>query len=167
MMKMMRIKRQDFALISSLLLILLQPCIGHLKQDKILDKPSSQDVEHGFGAAKHFMPLPNTVVGSHCTWQLRLNTVPARIPETITEVLCHSPGEKCGGSDFYTCKQMKAKMLVSHTESVLVDDHYDWMVRSVRNVTINIGCGCVYMEPVLNLFFPGPREKKNFVSIKH
>ena len=80
MMKMMRIKRQDFALISSLLLILLQPCIGHLKQDKILDKPSSQDVEHGFGAAKHFMPLPNTVVGSHCTWQLRLNTVPARIP---------------------------------------------------------------------------------------
>ena len=38
------------------------------------------DVEHGFGAAKHFMPLPNTVVGSHCTWQLRLNTVRARIP---------------------------------------------------------------------------------------
>ena len=29
------------------------------------------------------MPLPNTVVGSHCTWQLRLNTVPARIPGEI------------------------------------------------------------------------------------
>ena len=72
-------------------------------------------VTHGFGAAKHFMPLPHTVVssiivnrkkqlrwycdtifyilgkvnskissklqvGAHCTWQLRLNTVPARIP---------------------------------------------------------------------------------------
>ena len=35
---------------------------------------------YGFGAAKHFMPLPNTVVGSHCAWELRLNTVPNRIP---------------------------------------------------------------------------------------
>ena len=42
----------------------------------------AEEVEEkpGFGAASHFMPLPNTVVGSHCTWQLRLNTVPARIP---------------------------------------------------------------------------------------
>ena len=38
------------------------------------------DFEYGFGAAKHFMPLPNTVVGSHCAWELRLNTVPNRIP---------------------------------------------------------------------------------------
>ena len=72
-------------------------------------------VTHGFGAAKHFMPLPHTVVssitvnrkeqfrwycgiifdilgnvnskissklqvGAHCTWKLRLNTIPARIP---------------------------------------------------------------------------------------
>ena len=35
---------------------------------------------YGFGAAKHFMPLPNTVVGSHCAWELRLNTVADRIP---------------------------------------------------------------------------------------
>ena len=35
---------------------------------------------YGFGAAKHFMPLPNTVVGSHCAWELRLNTVSNRIP---------------------------------------------------------------------------------------
>lgn len=26
------------------------------------------------------MPLPNTVVGSHCAWELRLNTVSNRIP---------------------------------------------------------------------------------------
>ena len=41
------------------------------------------EVDHGFGVARHFMPLPHTVVGSHCTWQLRLNTVPARIPGTV------------------------------------------------------------------------------------
>ena len=121
-------------------------------------------VTHGFGAAKHFMPLPHTVVssiiflvrvkskistklqvGAHCTWQLRLNTVPARIPgenivnfysrhqptncniikvcstivlvdrmillqlfsETITEVICHSAGERCGGSMYYSCKQVR------------------------------------------------------------
>ena len=41
---------------------------------------SDYDFEYGFGAAKHFMPLPNTVVGSHCAWELRLNTVANRIP---------------------------------------------------------------------------------------
>ena len=84
-------------------------------------------------------------VGAHCTWQLRLNTVPARIPgenivnfysrhqptncniikvcstivlvdrmillqlfsETITEVICHSAGERCGGSMYYSCKQVR------------------------------------------------------------
>ena len=112
--------------------------------------------------------------------------------ETITEVLCHSPGEQCGGSDWYSCKQasstninvlvwcvcllqvtnfpldrakllevelgnkfgyfwivcqMKAKMLVAHTEPILVDNaYYDWRVRSVRNITINIGCSCVYRQ---------------------
>ena len=40
-------------------------------------------MEDGFGVARYFMSLPHTVVGSHCTWQLRLNTVPARIPGTV------------------------------------------------------------------------------------
>jgi len=122
---------------------------------------ASTEVSHGFGAAKHFMPLPHTVVGAHCTWQLRLNTVPARIPETITEVICHSAGERCGGSMYYSCKQMKSKMLVAHTEPVLVEDSYDWRVRAVRNITVNIGCSCVYRAPVLlDQFMPGPQEKK-------
>ena len=33
-----------------------------------------------FNISRHFMPLPNTVVGSHCAWKLRLNSVPNRIP---------------------------------------------------------------------------------------
>ena len=82
--------------------------------------------------------------------------------ETITEILCATRGDKCGGSEFYTCKQMKTKMMVAHTEPVLVEDHYDWRVRTVRNVTINIGCSCVYRHHVLihELFAPGPEEKK-------
>ena len=50
------------------------------KTDQLSDDKPTAIAEHGFGAAKQFMPLPNMVVGSYCTWQLRLNTVPARIP---------------------------------------------------------------------------------------
>ena len=76
------------------------------------------------------------------------------ILETITEILCHAPGDTCGGSDFYNCKQMKAKMLVGHTDR-------EWRVRTLRNITINIGCSCVYREPVLlDQFSPGPEERR-------
>lgn len=44
------------------------------------DKSQQSVPEYGFGEAKHFMPLPNTVVGSHCAWEIRLNTVSGRIP---------------------------------------------------------------------------------------
>ena len=80
------------------------------------------------------------------------------ILETITEVLCLKIGSKCGGSEFYTCKQMKSKMLVAFTEPVLSGDTYDWRVRSVRNVTVNMGCSCVYRAPVFLDFIPGPQE---------
>ena len=74
--------------------------------------------------------------------------------ETITEILCHNPGERCGGSNYYNCKQMKAKMLVGHTDR-------EWRVRTLRNITINIGCSCVYREPVLlDQFSPGPEERR-------
>ena len=49
------------------------------QMDQKTDGPASI-ADHKFGAAKHFMPLPHTVVGSHCAWQLRLNTAPTRIP---------------------------------------------------------------------------------------
>ena len=76
-------------------------------------------------------------------------------------MLCLSGGERCGGSEYYDCKQMKAKMLVGHTEPVLEGNLYDWRVRNIRNITVNIGCSCVYREPVLwNQFIPGPTERK-------
>ena len=39
----------------------------------------------------------------------------------------------------------------------IVAFHY----RSVRNITINIGCSCVYREPLALSFLPGPREKRS------
>ena len=32
------------------------------------------------------------------------------ISETITEVICHSAGEQCGGSMYYSCKQVTLRM---------------------------------------------------------
>ena len=45
------------------------------------------------------MPLPNTVVGSHCAWELRLNTVPNRIPGKQSEI--HRGYEQGGLACFY------------------------------------------------------------------
>ncbi|XP_023335639.1 uncharacterized protein LOC111706923 [Eurytemora carolleeae] len=153
------------ALYSSLILLLvlvIKQTAGNTQQVPVESEEDLESVVNGFGAAKHFMPLPHTVVGAHCTWQLRLNTVPKRIPETITEVLCHEAGETCGGSQYYSCKQMKAKMLVAHAEAVQYEDQVDWRLRAVRNITINIGCSCVYREPVLlHQFLPGPPEKRS------
>jgi len=66
---------------------------------------------------------------------------------------------------YFSCKQMKSKMLVAHTDPVLVEDSYDWRFRAVRNITVNIGCSCVYRAPVLlDQFLPGPQEKKRAFS---
>ena len=129
-----------------------------LKSEETGEKDPEEAPDYGFGLAKHFMPLPNAVVGSHCAWEIRLNTLEGRIPggdiglkctllddnicfflsDTITEILCHSAGDQCGGSDYFSCKQMKARMLVAHTDQA-------WsVVRAMRNITINTGCSCVY-----------------------
>ena len=49
---------------------------------------------------------------------------------------------------------MKAKMLVGHADQ-------EWKVRTLRNITINNGCSCVYREPVLlNNIINGPEERR-------
>ena len=77
-------------------------------------------------------------------------------------MVCTTSGEKCGGSDYYNCHQVKAKMLVATTEWVLAEGFYELRVKSERNITVNIGCSCAYVEPVFmqGLFLPGPQEKK-------
>ena len=34
------------------------------------------------------------------------------ISETITEVICHSAGERCGGSMYYSCKQVVGMSMI-------------------------------------------------------
>ena len=51
-----------------------------------------------FGNAHSFHPLPDTVVGAHCPWEVRLNTVFNRVPPVITEIVCLSPHSVCGGN---------------------------------------------------------------------
>lgn len=57
-------------------------------------------------------------MGAHCRWELRLDTVPNRVPSTVTEVVCHRPDETCGGNANYRCRQIRAKMVVAyHSEA--------------------------------------------------
>merc|ERR1712226_1341683 len=88
-----------------------------------------------FGSAKMFQPLPSTIVGAHCQWEVKFNTVFNRIPQTITEIMCQQPQDVCGGNHAYQCGQIRSKMLVAYTEG--------GNVVNLRNNTINIGCSCV------------------------
>ena len=88
-----------------------------------------------FGAAKMFQPLPATIVGAHCQWEVKFNTVFNRIPQTFTEIMCQQPSNTCGGNHAYTCRQIRSKMLVGYTEG--------GNIVSLRNNTVNIGCSCV------------------------
>ena len=51
-----------------------------LKSEEAGEEDTEEAPDYGFGMAKHFMPLPNAVVGSHCAWEIRLNTLEGRIP---------------------------------------------------------------------------------------
>ena len=60
-----------------------------------------------FGHAIAFNPLPNNpdlVIGAHCPWEVRLNVAENgenRVPPIITEIICQSPSEHCGGNTNY------------------------------------------------------------------
>ena len=98
-------------------------------------KISNQRLPSTFGAAKLFQPTSSMIIGAHCQWKIKFNTVSNRIPETITEMLCQQPQSQCGGNYAYQCRQIRSKILVGYVEN----GH----VVSFRNNTINIGCSCV------------------------
>ena len=105
-----------------------------------------------FGSAKMFHPLPGTIVGAHCKWEVKLNTVFNRIPQTITEIMCHNPNEVCGGNSAYHCRQIRSKMLVGYTE--------EGNVVNLRNNTVSIGCSCVRRTSSLVEQFLRPINEK-------
>ena len=116
-----------------LVLVVIVACqTAHANQVSLSDGGELPD---SFGSAKRFHPLPGTIIASHCTWEVKLNTVYNRIPQTITEILCHNPNEVCGGNSNYHCRQIRSKMLVGYTEGN--------NIVNLRNNTVSIGCSCV------------------------
>ena len=77
------------------------------------------------------------------------------LSESLTEVFCDNPGARCNGTKFFTCQQDKTRL-----EVVFVERREEEVrVRTVRNITVNIGCSCVTSK--LRLFkhiAAGPEE---------
>ena len=82
-----------FFQISAIVLISTLGCLG-----------SNASLPHSFGHAHKFQPIPDTVVGAHCKWEVRLNTVYNRVPPIITEIVCLTPNTVCGGNTNYKVK---------------------------------------------------------------
>ena len=60
--------------------------------------------------------------------------------ETITELICDRPRAPCGGTHFYTCKQLKTKVSVAYfARNEDLDPNRNWVLQNVRNMTIKIG----------------------------
>ena len=46
------------------------------------------------------------------------------------------------------------------SKEVVMEDIPNWRVRTLRNMTINTGCSCIRLMPIIHKNFPaGPREK--------
>ena len=76
--------------------------------------------------------------------------------ESISEIFCDRPGSRCNGSKLFTCRQDKTRLEVVFVERRGVEEV---SVRTVRNITVNIGCSCVTEK--LRLFrhmAAGPEE---------
>ena len=76
--------------------------------------------------------------------------------ETITEVFCDNPGASCSKSKMFTCKQEKNRMEVAFYNT---DESDNKIIRTVRNVTVNVGCSCVTSKiRLLKQLTKGPEE---------
>ena len=93
-----------------------------------------------------FIPVPGTMVLDTCRWEIRLNSVLGRIPETVSEVICLDHGKRCGQT-LFSCGQMKTKLLVAFVETG-EGDLDGRRVTLARNMTFNSGCSCVARQSV-------------------
>ena len=81
------------------------------------------------------------------------------VSETLTEIYCDNPGSSCSKSKLFSCKQDKARMEVAFTSSSSYEDGGELRIRSVRNITVNIGCSCVSSKiRLLKNMSKGPEE---------
>ena len=55
-------------------------------------------------------------------------------------------------------------MLVGYAVAVPTDnaENYEWRVQNVRNITVKIGCSCIYHQPVMvDTFVITPQKKRS------
>ena len=78
-------------------------------------------------------------------------------PESLTEIYCDNPGASCNGTKFFTCQQDKTRLEVAFVERR--GEAEEVRVRSVRNITVNIGCSCVTSKlRIFKHIASGPEE---------
>ena len=71
------------------------------------------------------------------------------VSDTITEVMCLNAGQSCGGNPYFSCLQVKSRMQVAYGTIVSEGNHLDMVELTLRNITVNIGCSCSYVVPVM------------------
>ncbi len=119
---------------------------------------TSAELPESFGVAHQFTPLPRTTIGSHCRWEIKLDTVFNRIPSTITEVVCQSPYSSCGGNSGYQCRQVHANMVVAHFEPTNPS-----ILTHKSNISVAIGCSCVMLRRnSVDQYGRSPMHKRNY-----
>lgn len=146
----------------SLFLLLLLQHLDHIQAQGVTEDGGeyyNSQLPRSFGSAHKFEPLPDIPVGAHCRWEVKLDTVYDRIPQTITEIVCRNPYETCGGNTNYSCRQIKAKMVVAYLDPSAEN------LLSYHNKTVSIACACVIKGPfILSDIVRPPNEKKRGIS---
>ena len=81
--------------------------------------------------------------------------------ETITEVVCLSPGRKCSSLPLFTCKQMRSLMKVAFRTIIPGPDNIMNITRlEESSISINTGCSCTTQIPRLfHNMIPGIEER--------
>ena len=144
----------DAFLSVSTLMLLIKSKSPEKWEAKVI-KPSQNKI-HKQTVIKYWDPHPDIIVAAPCVYKYKINIVQGRIPETITEVLCENPGNKCNNSPFFSCRQEKRKMEVAYRRTI--DNNLEV---NLRNITVNIGCSCVAEKlNIFNRLTAGPKEKR-------
>ena len=111
--------------------------VGKLQSESI--GKSSRSIED---PVKYFNPHSNAIATGLCSYKFITSKVLNRIPEVITEVYCDRPGSRCHKEKMFHCVQERARLEVAY----VTRREEGLEVRTVRNITTNIGCTCAVQK---------------------
>ena len=149
----MHVELDAFLSVSTLMILLKSKAPEKIEPKN--EKPNENKIPK-IAIIKYFDPQPDIIVAAPCSYKYKINMVQGRIPETITEVVCDNPGNKCNNSPFFSCRQEKTKMEVAYRKTI--DGNLEV---NLRNITVNIGCSCVGEKlNIFNRMTAGPKERR-------